>query len=135
MFFSHIQQTTTCSCSHHIFSFYKANAHYTPKAQYANILFISTTKTYMQACHITQLSSQNSTCKHIVIISTIYFILKLNIHMLNYHSQIIFIIFQSKSFIISPLSNIYPAEKRRASTSMRLGVEPAKKTLGSLKKK
>ena len=58
----------------------------------------------MQVCHINPLSTQSSTCKHIVIISTIYFILKLNIHMLNHHSQIIFIIFQSKS--IHHFSNI-----------------------------
>jgi hypothetical protein len=55
-------------------------------------------KIYMQTCHINLLSIQSSTCKHIIIVSTIYLILKLNIHILNHHSQIIFIIFQSKSF-------------------------------------
>ena len=53
---------------------------------------------------------------HIVIIYTIYFILKLNIHMLNHHYQIIFIIYQSKLFHHSLLSNIYPAAKRGASS-------------------
>mgnify|MGYP003703036919 CR=1 FL=1 len=34
-------------------------------------------------------------------------------------SQIVFIIFQSKSFIISPLSNIYPAAKRGTSRLLK----------------